>query len=264
MKRTVILAIISILFLSSIASVGVSSAYSYVPPFSQVISAPSFSFEGQNFTVYANETFGFTNYTLTAYIGGENLTGMSPQSTIHTFHPTNPDFSFNVTPPSLSQKLYIRVVAAAQYGPSNVTSTSTYQVTIVTPVVFHAQVLNKGVSTVHNLTIDFYLDNSQFPVGNVTVATLSPNQQVIVNFTYPFESLTRGEHTLTVSAQSSLIQINGNTGTSTSHFYYGTPPNYNWIYYVAIIVIAVMAFLAFSAGRRPAAGMRPPKWRKGK
>lgn len=266
MKRTALIAVISILFLSTFASVGVSSAYTYVPPFSQTVSIPSYSFTGQNFTVYVNETFGFSNYSLTLYIGGDNLTGFSPQSTPHYFHASNPDFKVNLTSPSEDQNLYLRVIAAAQYGNNNVTSSSTYTVNIVTPVVFHAVILNKGISAVHNLTVDFYLDNSQFPAGNVTIPIIAPNQQIVVNFTYPRESIPQGEHTLTVTSTSASVQINGATGTSTSNFYYGTPPNYTWIYYVAIVVVIVMGFLAYSAGRSSSSGggLKPPKWRKSK
>ncbi len=264
MKKISLIAVISLLFLSSFAAVGISSGYTYVPPFTQTASLPSYSFVNQNFTVYVNETFGFTNYTLTAYIGGENLTGTSQQSSVHYFHASNPDFKFNITSPAVKQTIYIKVIAAADYNGASVISSSTYTVTVSQPIVFHAQIVNKGITTVHNLTLDFYLDNSQFPSGHVTVASLAPNQVVDVNFTYPFESLTTGEHTLTVSTTASSIQINGNTGSSTSSFYYGTPPNYNWIYYVAVIVIIVMAFFALSAGRKPAAGMRPPKWRRNK
>lgn len=265
MKRTAIMAVISLLFISTIASVGVSSAYTYVPPFSQTVSMPSYAFGGQNFTIYVNESFGFSNYTLTVYIGGDNLTGLSPQSSQHFFQASNPDFKLNVTSPVSPQSLYVRVVAAAQFASANVTSKTSYTVSVVSPIVFHAVVVNKGVSTVHNLTIDFYLDNSQFPAGNVTVATLLPNQQVVVNFTYPRESLPQGEHTLTVSSSSSFVQVNGQSGTYTSNFYYGTPPNYNWIFYVAIVVVIVMGFLALSAGRRPSGGAaRPPKWRRNK
>lgn len=264
MKKSVLIAIISILFLSSFAAMGVSSGYTYVPPFSQSTSLPSYSFVNQNFTVYVNETFGFSNYTLTAYIGGENFTGSSQQSSLHYFHASNPDFRFNISAPSVPQNIYIKVVAAAEYNGATVINTQSYTVAITVPIVFHAVIVNKGTSTLNNLTVNFYLDNSQFPSGHVNIASIGPNQIIDVNYTYPFESLKQGEHTLTVTASSSVIQVNGNTETSTSHFYYGTPPNYNWIYYVAVVVIIVMAFLVFSSGRKPAAGMRPPKWRRDK
>lgn len=204
---------------------------------------------------------------MSAYFAGSNLTGISPTSTVHKFQAGQPDFSFNVTSPNLSQTLYVTVTSAAQYGSTHVKSSKTFQVDIVDPIVFHAVVLNTGVSTVQNLTVDFYLDNSANPVGNVTVKSIAPNQADTVNFTYPLNPtkfLGNGEHTLKVAANSPLITINGKLGSSTSNFYYGTPPNYNWIFYVAAVVVVFMGFLALSSGRRAKPGMRTPKWRKDK
>ena len=266
-KSVAVFGLLAVLFLSSFAALGTSTAYNYVPTFGQSVVTPSFSFVGQNFTVYVNDTGGFANYSMTAYIAGENLTGLSPTSTIHNFQANKPDFSFNVTSPNISQTLYISITSGAQYGSSSVKTTHTFQVNIVNPIVFHAVVLNTGVSTVRNLTVDFYLDSSTNPVGNVTVKSIAPNQAMTVNFTYPLNPvkyLGNGEHTLKVTSTSPLITINGQQGSSISNFYYGTPPNYNWIFYVAAIVVVFMVFLALSAGRRTRPGMRTPKWRKEK
>lgn len=267
MSKTFLFGLLALLVLSSFAAAGTASAYSYVQPFNQAVSTPSYSFVGQNFTVYINDTNGFTNYTMTAYVGGENLTGLSPTTSVHQFQATNPDFAMNIKSPAISQTIYITIVSAAQYGATSVKTSQTFQVTVVNPIVFHAVMLNTGVSTVRNLTVNFYLDNSNNPIGNVTVKSIAPNQAVNVNFTYPLDPakyLGNGEHTLTVSASSPLIDINGVPGSSTTHFYYGTPPNYNWIFYIAAIVVVFMVFLALSSGRKTSPGMRTPKWRKEK
>ncbi len=267
MRRSILIGILALFVLSSFATVGTASAYSYVQPFNQSVAVPTFSFVGQNFTVYVNDSYGFTNYTVTAYIAGNNLTGLSPSSSVHTFQANSPDFKFNVKSPLTSQAIYITIISAAQYGSVSVKTSNTYQVTVVDPIVFHAVVLNTGVTTVKNLTVDFYLDNSANPIGNVTVGSIAPNQAVSVNFTYPLDPvkyLGTGEHTLKVSTSSSLISINGKSGASITTFYYGTPPNYNWIYYVAAIVVIFMVFLSLSAGRKPVPGMRAPKWRRQK
>ncbi len=270
MKKYLLMGIIALFVVSSFATVGTASANStYIPPFSNyvTVSAPTYSFVGQNFTVNVDNPLGFTNYTMTAYISGSNLTGLSPTSTVHNFQASNPIFSFNVKSPINQQTLYITITTAAQYGGSYVKSTQTIQVTVIDPIVFHAVVLNTGVTTVKNLTVNFYLDSSPNPVGNVTVKSVAPNQAVSVNFTYPLDPakyLGSGEHTLKVTTNNPLVSINGNQGPLTTNFYYGTPPNYNWIYYVAVIVVVFMIFLALSAGRKPVPGMRAPKWRKQK
>ena len=267
MSKPFLIGVLALLLLSSFAAMGTASAYNYVQPFGQSISTTGYSFVGENFTIYVNDTNGFTNYTVTAYIAGNNLTGLSPTSSIHNFQASNPDFKFSVTSPIASQTLYITIISAAQYGSTSVKTSKTIQVTVVDPIVFHAVVQNTGVSTVKNLTVDFYLDNSASPIGNVTVNSIAPNQAVNVNFTYPLDPakyLGNGEHTLRVSTGNQLISINGNIGSSTTTFYYGTPPNYNWIFYVAAIVVVFMVFMAFSSGRKTTPGMRAPKWRKQK
>ncbi len=270
MKKYFLMGILALLLFSSFATIGTASPSSnYVPPFANyvTVSAPTYSFVGQNFTVSVDNPLGFTNYTMTAYISGSNLTGISPTSTVHNFQGSNPIFNFNIKSPVTQQTLYITIVTAAQYGNSFVKATQTLQVTVIDPVIFHAIVLNTGITTVKNLTVNFYLDNSPNPVGNVTVKSVAPNQEVSVNFTYPLDPakyLGTGEHTLKVTTNSPLVSINGNQGSSTTKFYYGTPPNYNWIYYVAAIVVIFMIFLALSAGRKTVPGMRTPKWRKQK
>jgi hypothetical protein len=44
-------------------------------------------------------------------------------------------------------------------------------------------------------------------------------------------------------------------------FYYGTVPNYSWIYYVAGVVVVVMVIMAMGAGKRRNIPKKP-KWKK--
>lgn len=265
-SRTVLIGVVALLFLSSFAVIGTSGAasYSYVPPFRSTISLPSTANTNQNVTFYVNDTNGFSNYTVTVYIGADNLTGLSPLNSVHQFQATNPDFKLSFKAPSVAQNIYITVVSAANYGNQSVTSTTTYQVTVVTPIVFHAVVRNSGSNPIYNLTVDFTLNGQLLP-GNVTVPVILPNQQITVNYTYPFKSLSTGSYALTVTTEGNpLVTVNGNAGSSTSHFYYGTPPNYTWIYYIVAVVVILMAFIAFTAGKKPPAGARAPKWRRSK
>ena len=85
MSKPFLIGMLALLLLTSYAAVCTASAYSYVPPFNQSISASGYSFVGQNFTVYVNDTNGFANYSVTAYVAGNNLTGLSPASSIHNF-----------------------------------------------------------------------------------------------------------------------------------------------------------------------------------
>ena len=258
MKKYFSLFAIVLMALLAFSVVGVSHA-SYVPPMTPTVTIPTYVTTNQNFTVYVNDTNGFSNYTVTVYLSGENLTGASPSFSYHNFQASNPDFRVSLKAPNVAQILYINIISGANFGSKYVTSQQSFNVHVIEPIHFYAVVRNTGSSGIHNLTVDFSVDN-QF-VGS-TVATFVPaGASVTVNFTYVNPYLTNGEHTLTVSVNNRAISVDGSAAVYTTHFYYGKPPNYNWIYYVAAIVIAFMIFLAMTAGRRSSVPNRP-KWKK--
>ena len=260
-KLAGIIGIIFILFLAPAVAVGSSSQY--VPPFSSQIAAPSFTSTGQNFTLYVNNSAGFTNYSVTVYMSGENLTGASPLSSYHNFKTSNPDFVVNVTAPQAAQTIYFLIVSAADYGSSRVVKKDSYQISVITPIILHAEVKNQGTLPIYNLSLNFTLSDSSGIIyqGHKTVSKILPGQTVSVSLTYTNNQLKNGEYSLNVSSHNPLVKINGQTSSSTSNFYYGQPPNYNWIFYVAAGVVIFMVFFALSAGRRPTAASRP-KWKK--
>lgn len=258
MKRlygVIVMAIVAIFFLSAIGS----STASYVPPFSSTVSVPAYATTGENLTMYVNDTLGFSNYTVTVYLSGENLTGISPSFSYHNFQATNPDFTVHILAPKAAQTLYIKIVSGADYGSKYVTTVNTYTVTVIAPIIFYATVTNTGTFALHNLTVNFTVDG-EF-VGSVVAPAIAPGSAYTVNFTYVNPYLTQGEHTLTVTVNNKAVSIDGSAAVYTTHFYYGKPPNYNWIFYVAAVVIAFMVFLALTAGRKSTAPSKP-KWRK--
>ncbi|MCL5782313.1 MAG: hypothetical protein M1476_00135 [Candidatus Thermoplasmatota archaeon] len=260
-KLAGILGIIFILFLAPAVAVGSSSQY--VPPFSSQIAAPSYTSTGQNFALYVNNSAGFTNYSVTVYMSGENLTGASPLSSYHDFKASNPDFIVNVTAPLASQTIYFLIVSTADYGSSHVVKKSSYQISVITPIILRAEVTNQGTQPIYNLSLSFTLSDSTGIVyqGSKTVSKILPGQTVSVNLTYTSNLFKDGEYSLNVSSQNSTVRINGQGSSSISNFYYGQPPNYNWIFYIAAGVVIFMIFFALSAGRRPTAASRP-KWKK--
>ncbi|MCL4341628.1 MAG: hypothetical protein M1431_06010 [Candidatus Thermoplasmatota archaeon] len=236
-----------------------SSSASYIPPFSSAVTLPSYATTGQNVTFYVNDSLGFNNYTVTVYISGENLTGASPSTSYHTTHKSDPDFAVSLKMPSSPQTVYVTVVSGANYSSHYVHRSYSYTVNVIAPIIFYATVSDTGTVAIHNLTVDFTVDG-QF-VGTATASYIPPGGSYTVNFTYVNPYLTDGEHTLTVSVNNPAVSIDGSTGSYTTHFYYGSPPNYDWIYYVAAVVVAFMIFLAMTAGRRSNLPNRP-KWRK--
>ncbi len=258
MKAKTGIFVLALLAIFVIGLAGTSSA-TYIPPFSASVSLPSYATTGQNLTFYVNDSLGFNNYTVTVYISGENLTGASPSSSYHNFQKSNPDFSISLKMPSAPQTIYVTVVSGANYSSHYVHTSFSSSINVIPPIVFYATVTDTGSVAIHNLTVDFTVDG-QF-VGSAVASYVPPGGSYTVNFTYVNPYLTDGEHTLTVSVNNPAVSIDGSSGTYTTHFYYGSPPNYDWIYYVAAIVVAFMIFLALTAGRRSNVPNRP-KWRK--
>ena len=88
------------------------------------------------------------------------------------------------------------------------------------------------------------------------IPRLAPySTQVISIDSAAFSLINKGDNTIQVFASTPGAVVSGD-----STFYYGTPPNYTWIYYIAAVVVAFMIFLAVSAGRRSIP--KSPKWKK--
>src|SRR5579875_1276432 len=225
--------------------------------FNEDISAPSYVGAGQNFTITVNESKGYSNYTVVAYFGGENLSGFSQTSSYYNFLGNKTSVKITSTAPSAPGTIYVTIVSSADFQGFPVRTTQTVSIEVVQPLVFRVSVSNSDTVAVKNLTVNFYL-NSIY-IGNKTVAEVSPGSTTSVNFTYVSPSIKPGEYKLTVNVSNPFVSINGNGGSYTTTFYYGNPPNYNWIYYVAGVVVVVMIFIALAGGRRTS-GTPPPKW----
>lgn len=260
MKRALILGLVLLLF-SSGAMAGMASASTSGSVYNSQVQVPYYVYTGQSFGMYINSTYGFTNYTVSVYFSGDNLTGFSPTSTYHNFSTSNPDFSFKVTAPNATQQMtfVVRTSATSPSG-ATVTSSSTYTVNVIHPIILHAAVTNKNSVPLYNVTVNFYVDNSF--VASRTIASLGAGQSTLLNYTWLNPYLSKGEHTLEVQVNNTLISVNNGGSSVSSHFYYGNPPNYNWIYYIVAVVAVFMLVMAMGAGRRPRVGERKPKWRK--
>ncbi len=246
------------------ASVSHSATYTaagkaYPSVFNAVVQYRSVAYTGENVTVYVNGTYGFENYNLTVYFAGNNLTGFRPTNTYHNYSVNNPYFSFNITAPTTPQMVYMYVVLSATDGSGTVKFSSMYPLKVVSPMILHATVSNPSSVPVYNTHINFFIDG--ISVASRVVPYIAPHGKVVVSVTLALTvKLSSGEHTLTVSVNSAALMVNGAVSQYTSKFYYGTPPNYTWIYYIAAAVIAFMAFMAFAAGKKRTPGM--PKWKR--
>ncbi|MEM0154994.1 MAG: hypothetical protein QW597_00085 [Thermoplasmataceae archaeon] len=219
---------------------------------------PQNVYVGQTFTVYVNNSAGFTNYSTVIYFAGDNLTGFSPTNTFENFGGTNFDASVNVTAPLQAQTIYMFVRTSAMYGHQYENFSQTFEVNVYNTVSLSAVVSNSNAFAVSNVTVTFDLNGNVY--GTKTV-NLQPSSSQVVSVKLFNYILSDGKYTLTVTVNNPMIKVNGNTGTSSTTFFVGTPANYNWIYYIAIGVFIFMAFVVFASGRRPNRPSRP-KWRR--
>jgi hypothetical protein len=225
------------------------------------ISGPSYAYFGQQVNIYLNSTYGFTNYSLTLYIAGYNLSGLAPQAEIHFYNASKGNFVQQITVPNYAQTLIL-------YGALQVSSSSgimyandSIAIQVQKPIILNAIISNPTQVPMYNVTVFFSIDGTL--VDTDVVPYVAPYSKMIVNVSidpsYPL-SLSQGKHSVTITINNAQARVNGQTSYSSS-FYYGTPPNYDWIYYVAAAVVIFMAFLVFTSGRRRNIP-RKPKWKK--
>lgn len=260
MNRALILGLVLLLFTSG-SMAAVASASTQGSIYNAQVQVPYYVYTGQNFEMYVNNTGGFSNYSVTVYFSGQNMTGFSPTNTYHNFSSSQPDFGFQVKAPNGTQqmKFLVKTSAVSSSGATE-TFTSTYTVNVISPIFLHATVTNTKQVPLYNVTVNFYVDNSY--VTTKTIQSLGSGQTVLLNYTWLNPYLNNGEHTLKVEVNNTLISINNGGSSVTTHFYYGSPPNYNWIFYIVAVVAVFMFVMAMGAGRRPRVGERKPKWRK--
>lgn len=236
-----------------------NSSQEYPSVFTAQVDRPSVAYTGQNISIYVNVSYGFQNYNVTVYYAGQNLTGMQPLLTFHQYEYNDSYFHFYMIMPKVPQKLILYVIATATASAGNVSYSTQTEITVESPLVLHAVVKNPTSVPIRDATLTFLIDGSivSTKVVNLIPAGGSVNVNVSLVLSTP---LSTGKHTITVKIDSSVALVNNAGSTYSSTFYYGTPPNFNWIYYVAGAVVIFMAFLAFAAGRRrPSTG---PKWKR--
>jgi len=210
-------------------------------------------YTNENFSIYVNSTYGFNNYTAVLVFSGLNLSGMAPGTTVLSDNQRNPDLVFNITAPSNPGTLSILVMTSA-HGSSLMQYRTTVQLTVVNPIKMQATVSNPTQYYMYNVTVTFAINGNN--VSKIVIPSLAPYSTQVVSIQSSAVSLlNKGDNTISVYASTPGALVSGD-----STFYYGTPPNYTWIYYIAAVVVAFMIFLAVSAGRRSIP--KSPKWKK--
>ena len=256
--------------LVSMALVPMISTAGYVPPFSVSATAPTAVSTGSTFNVTFDAPYGFTNYTLTAYLAADNLSGISSSNatTIHLNSTKNDVLTATIKAPSAPGQLEITYIETANFSSSSVRYENSLSVQVLTPIVFHATLRNSGNAHIYNVNVEFILNSVE--VGNETVHVINPKSTVNLNYTYSSSTISngkvvlnviQGENTLNVTVANTQVSLPDGHNYYVTNFYYGTVPNYSWIYYVAGVVVVVMVIMAMGAGRRRNIP-RKPKWKK--
>ncbi|CAC12261.1 hypothetical protein [Thermoplasma acidophilum] len=250
---------IPILFaLAAILLAGPIANAQTAPFYSSQVSYPSDVGTGQQFNITITSSAGFSNYNFTIYIAGTNLTGLSPTNTIHQYYASKYNYTATITAPETPQTLYLYIVTSAYFDGVQYNYSEMITVSVISPIYFHVFLSNPTSYPVYDVTATFYVDGT--PVLQKTVPKIMPGSTVEVNATYINPNLGHGSHTLTVTINNANIKIDGNANSISTKFYYGTPPNYNWIYYVFAVVLVFMVIMVLGSNR----GRNQPKWKKAK
>ncbi len=252
-------AILIILITSIMIFAVPSSAQTNAAYYSSTITYPSSVGTGQTFNISVISSASFENYTDIIYFSGTNLTGMSPTNTIYNYSVNDYRFVTQITAPSTPQTLYFSIFTDADFEGVQYNYTGTISVSIIPPIYFHTDLSNPTSKPIYNLTLTYSLDGT--PIADKTINSILPGQSIMVNYTYINPYLSTGSHTLTVSVNNPNIIVNGKSVSVSTTFYYGSPPNYDWIYYVVGAVIVVMAIMVLGAGRPR---ISQPKWKRKK
>ncbi len=223
------------------------------------LSSPTRAYFGQNITLFANLTYGFTNYSLTIFISGYNLSGLGPQPYYHFYNATAGNFNQSIVMPNSNGTVTIFAEAQASGTNGYVNATASVSIQVMYPMTLNALISNPSGIPIRNTTVNFEIDGVS--LGTKVVAKIAPYSSTQVSIEVIPPQLSTGTHTLSIIVNNPSAKVDGQTSYS-SQFYYGTPPDFTWIYYVAAAVVAFMAFMVLIAGSRPRNLPRKPKWKK--
>lgn len=226
--------------------------------FKSSISLISQAYEGQHFSLFVNSTSGYSNYNATLYLGANYVRGMSPVNTTHKSSKSG-FFEFNITAPeAANQTIHGTVIVTATFLGTPVNYTSSFNVKVFAPIKLYAEIYNSNYVPYYNVSLAFIING--VTLKTETISKLSPYSKKSLNITVISTAVDYGKvNTFQVKILHSASYQSGLSVSYTSKFFYGKPANYNWIYYIAGIVIVFMVFLGLSSGR--GRGTKQPKWR---
>lgn len=229
--------------------------------FSFTPSAPACVYENETFDVNLSMAHsGYHNYSVAAYFGAVNDTGLSPL--FYYDKSANGVFSIAITAPSECENIYGYIDGYALNSTGHeVSHTSIITVNVSRPVVLNATVKNSDPVPIYNITLTYTITHgtSSKTLPPSYIAKIDGNSIYKDNITVPVASVYKGKNTLTVTTNNPVITLNGKSSVV---FYNGNKPNYDWVYYIAAVAVAFAIFLIVASGRRNT--VRVPKWKRSK
>jgi hypothetical protein len=259
---SVIFALIALSGTASLSTMPNAFPNASTPSFSASISVPHYVYKNESFQLNVTESGGYHNYSVAVYLGAVNDTGLSPLSH-YVASTTNGNFSIAVKAPSECESVYGYVDAYAMNSTGHKVSYTDKitPINVSNPIVFNSTVKNTGPGPIHNIMLTYTVAHgkSSEVVGLSHISTIKANSTYKSNITVPAALVYKGKDTLTVTTNNPVIKISGKSAVT---FYNGNQPNYNWIYYIAAVAIAISVFLILASGKRNV--VKVPKWKRSK
>jgi hypothetical protein len=201
----------------------------------------------------------FDGYGYHLFLTGSNISGGTTNELTGLSYSTNV-FYVNITFPSTPETVYIYVMGIGIVNGSSqkVTSINYIQVNVIKSIPIQVKIKNLQPFEVKNITVSFFLNGKL--IGNSTIQSISPNSTANVTYNY-IGSFENGVNTISVRLNTNLVKFSTGSNVTTIYFYYGKPPNYDWLWYLlaGIVIFTVAIIYLYSAGKK-----RPgsPKWKK--
>ena len=158
-----------------------------------------------------------------------------------------------------TETVSLEIEISSTYKSQNVSTNISTSVTIVTPYVVSATIVNPSNVTVSGFPVYVTLDGSV--IGEVNVSGLAAGGSTRVSFSYPTRGLSSGSHTFALSLvqEHGLVTFaGGGTVYSVTVYVTGPAPDYT-LWYVAGIVAffgAIFIFVSRVAARRRGSSRR--------
>ncbi len=259
---SVIFALIALSGAASVSSINTVTPETSTSGFSFTPSVPASVYENQTFYVNVSLAHtGYRNYSLAAYFGAVNDTGLSPLS--YYANSATGVFSISMTAPLECENIYgyIDGYAIDNSTGHKVVYTSSTTINVSKPVVFSATIVNTDPAPIYNITLTYTITHgtSSIALRPSHIQEINGNSTYKDNITVPAASIHKGKDILTVTTNNPVIVIKGKSSVI---FYNGAKPNYDWVYYIAAVAVAFAIFLILASGKRNT--VRVPKWKRSK